>query len=886
VTAELLWEQPIEVKKKLRAVEFTLAARYLPPPQGKKSLSTYITVATLQSATGRYRKQDETAVLPYDLDLQFYKRFKLPSRGPDGKDTLLKLKVFQVKEGQEPSASARPIGSALVSLSAIAGRRERTSHFQLLDSRKEQVGEGALVSLTRLSSDAKDDADDAGPNSHTLTILASCKHIGTRQPVSVQLFARDSVTRKLALVSATEVQANLRTGEVDFQHPFVVEHRLGEDAELEFRVCRARGGSTPARRRGQHDPDLGVLSDDVLGLLNCNVTALSECAMMHTDLSRRLLDPWSGIQAVKAGISLSVKSSLGSEGKTPVTLKLSIKCQDLIKMDRDSDSDPIVSVLIKDPLTRKFVHHSQTEHIENEHNPSFKRKLVVHTYMEDELRFNVYDVDDNQVFEDRRMGSVTARVADLCDAQASQKYYIRHESNSSRDGELKSRDSAILFDPHVFTAKPKFVAPRPGSGTAITFAISCRYLPLRGGRHAPDPCLHLLMTDADSQEYELVGKTEARPGTTSPDFPDLFKYELFKDAPDQEIKVNVYDSADGESNPSGRDLLGYVVASLRDVVEGGAGVTSLRLLDAKSDNPLGHAVVQLRRTFPLQDVSGSMLVRVRCKSLAGARDVPTTLAVFYRDKNNAGELVHFVSLPTHGRSRNPVYESVVCLPYRSNVDREVEFRVYDAEQAAGLIATDEAAPGALVGSVATTLQALTKAFKPEPKSASGERDSERNSGRNGGRDGDAKTKDRRAGDNADTNNVVVATLLDSLGDSSGGIELSPRLLLLPAHKKPCTLALRLSCRDLFSLDSDGSDSDPMVVVSVRDMVTGEWRFHSRTEKIDNNHNPRFQCQLKVETYLEDDLLFAVYDVDEATGAYQEEDLIGTQHHCDSTVTAL
>jgi hypothetical protein len=73
-----------------------------------------------------------------------------------------------------------------------------------------------------------------------------------------------------------------------------------------------------------------------------------------------------------------------------------------------------------------------------------------------------------QVFEDRRMGSVTARVADLCDEKASQKYFIRHESNSSRDGELKSRDSTILFDPHVFTAKPKFAAPPPGSGTSCS----------------------------------------------------------------------------------------------------------------------------------------------------------------------------------------------------------------------------------------------------------------------------------------------------------------------------------------------------------------------------------------------------------------------------------
>jgi hypothetical protein len=78
-------------------------------------------------------------------------------------------------------------------------------------------------------------------------------------------------------------------------------------------------------------------------------------------------------------------------------LELSIKCKDLIKMDRDSDSDPVVSVLVKDSLTRRFVHHSQTEHLEDEHNPVFKRKLVVHTYIEDELKFNVYDVDDNQV---------------------------------------------------------------------------------------------------------------------------------------------------------------------------------------------------------------------------------------------------------------------------------------------------------------------------------------------------------------------------------------------------------------------------------------------------------------------------------------------------------
>ena len=67
-------------------------------------------------------------------------------------------------------------------------------------------------------------------------------------------------------------------------------------------------------------------------------------------------------------------------------------------MDDDSLSDPVVALYEEDPNTGEFDrYHSQTEHIENEHEPRFQKFFILDTFRDDDLKFSVYDVDDNQV---------------------------------------------------------------------------------------------------------------------------------------------------------------------------------------------------------------------------------------------------------------------------------------------------------------------------------------------------------------------------------------------------------------------------------------------------------------------------------------------------------
>ena len=73
----------------------------------------------------------------------------------------------------------------------------------------------------------------------------------------------------------------------------------------------------------------------------------------------------------------------------------------------------------------------------------------------------------------------------------------------------------------------------------------------------------------------------------------------------------------------------------------------------------------------------------------------------------------------------------------------------------------------------------------------------------------------------------------------------------------------ISCKNLPDLDTF-SKSDPMVLVSLKDPESGEYKELGRTECIKNNLNPSFKKLFGLQYYLEEsqELVFKICDVDD------------------------
>ena len=90
-----------------------------------------------------------------------------------------------------------------------------------------------------------------------------------------------------------------------------------------------------------------------------------------------------------------------------IKAEVSVRCGDLIKMDYLTKSDARVCLFTSDDPTGKgtFKFHSQTETIDNDHNPIFETKFILETTPETLLSWRVFDDDDDETDETRQLGS-------------------------------------------------------------------------------------------------------------------------------------------------------------------------------------------------------------------------------------------------------------------------------------------------------------------------------------------------------------------------------------------------------------------------------------------------------------------------------------------------
>nr|XP_022302615.1 copine-8-like isoform X2 [Crassostrea virginica] len=88
--------------------------------------------------------------------------------------------------------------------------------------------------------------------------------------------------------------------------------------------------------------------------------------------------------------------------------------------------------------------------------------------------------------------------------------------------------------------------------------------------------------------------------------------------------------------------------------------------------------------------------------------------------------------------------------------------------------------------------------------------------------------------------------------------------------------ISVQCRNLADLDVL-SKSDPMCVMFMKDIKTGTYYEHGRTETIDNQLNPNFATKFTVTYYFEElqSIKFEIYDVDSASRNLKDHDFIGS-----------
>ena len=290
-----------------------------------------------------------------------------------------------------------------------------------------------------------------------------------------------------------------------------------------------------------------------------------------------------------------------------------------------------------------------------------------------------------------------------------------------------------------------------------------------------------------------------------------------------------------------------------------------------------------------------------CKNLSLDGDIVNPIVAMYiRDQGNLGRQELLGTTECIANSAHPSFKNAVYVPFPS-LDRHVTLCIYD-QHSSGLLNQNN-----LIATASTSLRRIlpsryrkhgykfrhvelppelrdspgvyettpgsksdANVVKPEDKRPAGYFSSHTETSFKSVKDPNktVKMKSSYEGEQG----VTLSLYTVSGGTTDATIRLDTNILVDHSKKQPVTLEFNVSCRNLIKMD-DSSDSDPMVMVFVR-TDDGGWEFFARTEKIDNNHNPNFQVPLKVDTFIQGQLKFSVYDLDEATGDYTEEDLMG------------
>ena len=132
-------------------------------------------------------------------------------------------------------------------------------------------------------------------------------------------------------------------------------------------------------------------------------------------------------------------------------VELFISCRKLKDLDVFSKSDPIVHMHVWNERTRNWVKHGETELINNNLNPDFKKSFQVTYSFEksQKLRFNVWDKDLNSMEE---IGYIETSMGSIMGARnQTQTAELKYDKSASKRGQIIIRAEATVESNHAVT---------------------------------------------------------------------------------------------------------------------------------------------------------------------------------------------------------------------------------------------------------------------------------------------------------------------------------------------------------------------------------------------------------------------------------------------------
>jgi len=130
-------------------------------------------------------------------------------------------------------------------------------------------------------------------------------------------------------------------------------------------------------------------------------------------------------------------------------VELYISCRKLKDLDVFSKSDPIVHMLTWNERSRQWVKFGETELINNNLNPDFKKSFQVNYSFEKQqkLRFNVWDKDINDMEE---IGYLETSMGSIMGARnQTQTSELKYDKSAGKRGQIIVRAESIVESNHA-----------------------------------------------------------------------------------------------------------------------------------------------------------------------------------------------------------------------------------------------------------------------------------------------------------------------------------------------------------------------------------------------------------------------------------------------------
>lgn len=286
-----------------------------------------------------------------------------------------------------------------------------------------------------------------------------------------------------------------------------------------------------------------------------------------------------------------------SQEYTRIEAKILAKANKLIQLDRFSKSDPRICLFIKPKDKNQFQFYSMTETIDNNHNPVFKIPFELDTAPDTLLKWCVYDDDDNEMNEKKKMGSVTMTFMELLRRAEWDRHALMHDLDKKREARLRKCKSTVSFLSEIISYE---VPPEESKEDVTEFdengeikvQISCHHLVPMGPR-IRNVIVKAFKMSAQTGNIKPHDKTEPIGGEINPKFDHRMTFSTRTEA--MSLRFEVYDTETGDCTSN--DLIGYASTYAGAITKKKHGLKlQLQCDDELRNNQLkeNHAVIRLR----------------------------------------------------------------------------------------------------------------------------------------------------------------------------------------------------------------------------------------------------------------------------------------------------